>query len=119
MRQWWRRVRRGPQQSTAVDLWIDSAGLTDGEPLGQAGQCPGWQRRTFLRVRDRCVALLADLDVDGEGDVAARVAAARNLSELWHLRPCIYGEVARLRCEAEARRRLREIDVWVPRPYGR
>jgi len=119
MLQWWRQRWSAPQRSTAVDLWIDSAGLTDGDPLGHGGPCPGWQRRAFMRVRDRCVALLADLDMEGDGDIAARVAATRNLAELWHLRPCIYGEVARLRCEAEARRRLREIDALVPRPYGR
>ncbi len=81
---------------------------------------PGWlgstQRPTdrLTQARDEFQDALGDLNSAGAWDLCERVARARSLRELWHLRLPLYGEVATLRSESEAGRRLQRLNRHFP-----
>ena len=58
---------------------------------------------------------LYDVRTDGAAAALDRIAVARSLHELWHLREEVFSRVARHRDQAEAERRLATLDRHFPR----
>ncbi len=57
---------------------------------------------------------LSDLDTLGSPLLQDKIERARSLRELWHLRSPVYGEVALARTQAEAERRLSQLNRHFP-----
>ena len=58
---------------------------------------------------------LYDVRTDGAAAALDRIAVARSLHELWHLREEVFSRVAHHRDQAEAERRLATLDRRFPR----
>jgi hypothetical protein len=58
---------------------------------------------------------LFDIRTDAAADTLDRIAEARRMHELWHLRAEVFGRVALRYGQAEAERRLAELDVHFAR----
>lgn len=65
-------------------------------------------------VRGEFAACLVDVQTDGDEALRARIAAARSLRELWHLRAEVYRLVATAHSEAEAQARLARLNRHFP-----
>jgi hypothetical protein len=65
-------------------------------------------------VRDDFVASLDDTHGDAACALSERVACARSLRELWHLRAEVYTLVARQHNQLEAERRLMQLNSHFP-----
>ncbi|MCU0967970.1 MAG: hypothetical protein MUF03_03960 [Rubrivivax sp.] len=65
-------------------------------------------------VRDEFLVALVDVDGDDADALRKRVASARSLRELWHLRPAIYHAVGVGHDQAEAERRVADLDRHFP-----
>ena len=64
---------------------------------------------------DFAEALIRSLRTDGAASTLDRIAVARSLHELWHLREEVFSRIARHRDQAEAERRLATLDRHFPR----
>jgi hypothetical protein len=58
---------------------------------------------------------LFDVHTAGAAEALDRIAVARSLHELWHLREDVFSRIARHRDQAEAERRLADLDRHFPR----
>jgi hypothetical protein len=58
---------------------------------------------------------LFDVRTAGAAEALDRIAVARSLHELWHLREDVFSRIARHRDQAEAERRLATLDRHFPR----
>lgn len=94
---WRARVRR----------WLDSR--------------PGWMPSTaappvdqLALARDEFLACLADLSGEEPWLLSERIARARSLRELWHLRSRLYGVVALSLNQSEAERRIERLNRHFP-----
>jgi hypothetical protein len=67
---------------------------------------PGVQREFMMA--------LADIDPAVRGDLAKRIALARSLRELWHMRMDTYNLIAQQHCEWEAALRLAKLNRHFP-----
>lgn len=94
---WRARVRR----------WLDSRP----EWLPSHGQRPVNQ---LEQARDEFIACLADLAGDDPWELSGRIARARSLRELWHLRSRLYGVVAVTLNQHEAERRIERLNRHFP-----
>jgi hypothetical protein len=65
-------------------------------------------------VRDDFLATLADLHDEDACELSTRIARARSLRELWHLRADVYRLVAVQHSETEAQARLSELNRHFP-----
>ena len=65
-------------------------------------------------VKAEFVDSVSDLDSDGQHRLLERIARARSLRELWHLRSSVYGEVALALSQGEAERRLAGLNRHFP-----
>lgn len=65
-------------------------------------------------VRDDFLVALADVDGDEARQLKLRVESARSLRELWHLRAAVYRAIAVEHSQAEAERRLAELNPHFP-----
>ncbi|MEK8052062.1 hypothetical protein AACH10_17555 [Ideonella sp. DXS22W] len=82
---------------------------------------PGWTHSSTLPpvdqltlARDEFIACLADLSGPDPWDLGDRIARARSLRELWHLRSRVYGVVAVALNQAEAERRIERLNRHFP-----
>ena len=58
---------------------------------------------------------LHDVRTDGAASALDRIAVARSLHELWHLREEVFSRISRHRDQAEAKRRMATLDRHFPR----
>lgn len=65
-------------------------------------------------ARDEFLNALIDLDSPSAWQLCERVARARSLRELWHLRLSLYGELSTHHSEIEADRRLQQLNRHFP-----
>ncbi len=65
-------------------------------------------------VKGEFVDSVSDLDSIGQPVLLERIARARSLRELWHLRSSVYGEVAVALDQREAERRLAGLNRHFP-----
>jgi hypothetical protein len=65
-------------------------------------------------VKDEFLQALSDLPSASSQHLSDRIARARSLRELWHLRSQAYNEVATARTQAEAERRLARLNRHFP-----
>lgn len=65
-------------------------------------------------VKGEFVDSVCDLDSIGQSALLERIARARSLRELWHLRSSVYGEVAVALNQSEAERRLAGLNRHFP-----
>ena len=98
--------------STAQRLWfwlMAPAPLAASPPLNR--QPP---------VRQEFLAALKDVPLAQALRLSERIANARSLRELWHLRLPVYGEVAMARTQSEAESRLSHLNRHFPMraPHG-
>lgn len=70
--------------------------------------------QTLERARTDFQAALMGLDSTDAADLRLRGNHARSLRELWHLRPELYGLVARCLSQTEADRRLARVNRHFP-----
>lgn len=68
----------------------------------------------LTRVKAEFVDSVTDLYSEGQHSLLERIARARSLRELWHLRSSVYGEVAMALDQAEAERRLAGLNRHFP-----
>ena len=68
------------------------------------------RRQTLAAARFDFAQALGDLRTPDALDVQTRIAVARSLHELWHFREEVFSLVARRHDQAEAGRRLAELD---------
>jgi len=61
---------------------------------------------------------LYDVRTPGAAEALDRIAVARSLHDLWHLREEVFSRIARHRDQAEAERRLGALDRHFPRRTG-
>lgn len=94
---WRARVRR----------WLDSRP----EWLPSRGARPVNQ---LEQARDEFIACLADLTGEDPWTLSERIARARSLRELWHLRSPLYGVVALTLNQHEAERRVERLNRHFP-----
>lgn len=85
--------------------WIDASGWSAG------GRRPGGR---LGLVRDEFIDSLLDLPDASAQPLAGRIARARSLRELWHLRSDVYGAVALAINQSEAERRLAGLNRHFP-----
>jgi hypothetical protein len=73
-------------------------------------------------VKDEFLQSLTDLSGTGADSLSDRIARARSLRELWHLRAPVYGALATTLNQGEAERRMarlnRHFPTRTPRPVG-
>lgn len=65
-------------------------------------------------VRDDFLCCLRDVPADTAAALAQRIAAARSLRDLWHLRTEVYRVVALAQSQAEAERRVASLNPHFP-----
>ena len=65
-------------------------------------------------VKAEFVDSVTDLYSEGQPSLVERIARARSLRELWHLRSSVYGEVALALSQGEAERRLAGLNRHFP-----
>lgn len=65
-------------------------------------------------VRGEFLDTVSDLDGSAAMQLHERIARARSLRELWHLRSSVYGEVALAHSQPEAERRLAGLNRHFP-----
>ena len=105
------------------ELWPSSISLQG--RLKRLGQRLRGQLAPWLPQDDRPVNRLAvvkaefqdslsDLGTLGSPELLDKIERARSLRELWHLRSPVYGEVALARTQAEAERRLSQLNRHFP-----
>ena len=105
------------------ELWPSS--LTWRSRLSRFGQRLRSQAAPWLPVNERPVNRLAlvkaefqdsvsDLQHAGAPVLQDKIERARSLRELWHLRSCVYGEVAIALDQSEAERRLSRLNRHFP-----
>lgn len=71
------------------------------------------------RVRDDFLLTLADVELDSSDALRERIAQARSLRELWHLRAEVYNTVGRAHSQSEAETRLARLDHHFPHRAAR
>lgn len=94
---WRARVRRWLDSRPE---WLPSRAARPVSPLEQA--------------RDEFIACLADLSGEDPWVLSERIARARSLRELWHLRSRLYGVVAVTLNQHEAERRIERLNRHFP-----
>ncbi len=130
---WMRRIvnRRAPPSSSLMntriavcppELWPSSLGWRarlrrwlDSRPgwMPTAASVPAPIDRLTL-AREEFIACLADLSGAESWDLGERIARARSLRELWHLRSRVYGVVAVALTQSEAERRVERLNRHFP-----
>jgi hypothetical protein len=80
--------------------------------VGSLERLPEGARPTsrLTMVKDEFIAQLTDINDLQAGLVCERIARARSLRELWHLRSPLYSLVARHRSQHEADHRLKRLN---------
>jgi hypothetical protein len=78
------------------------------EPQERASPAPG----SLPQVRDEFVEMLCD--VPGSAELCVRLAHARSLRELWHLRADLFNRVALFHDQDEAETRLARLNRHFP-----
>jgi hypothetical protein len=120
-----RQAAPSSQMNTRIEvcppeLWPSSVGLRarvrrwlDSRPewLGSQGARPLSQ---LDQARDEFIACLADLAGEDPWILSERIARARSLRELWHLRSRLYGVVAISLSQPEAERRIERLNRHFP-----
>lgn len=128
---WMRRLvnRRVPPTSSLMntrievcppELWPSSLGWR-AKVRRWLDSHPGWLPSTSVPpvdqltlAREEFLACLADLSGDDPWELAERIARARSLRELWHLRSRVFGVVAVTLNQAEAERRIERLNRHFP-----
>lgn len=98
---WRARLRRWLDSRPA---WMPSSTSTS--------SAPPLDRLTL--AREEFIACLADLSGPDPWDLGERIARARSLRELWHLRSRVYGVVAVTLNQTEAERRIERLNRHFP-----
>jgi hypothetical protein len=91
-------------------LTLDSAR----QPLDRLGWPPGRRQAVLRKAREAFTVAVDDLDPAAVAGLLDRVRLARSLHQLWHLRAEVFSRVARASTQAEAKRRLAELDRHFP-----
>ncbi|MDT7834905.1 hypothetical protein [Aquabacterium sp. OR-4] len=104
------------------ELWPSSLGWR-GTLRRWLDRRPGWRASRvsapppvdrLTQARSEFIASLADLSGDDPWDLGERIARARSLRELWHLRSRVYGVVAVSLNQSEAERRIERLNRHFP-----
>lgn len=95
--------------------WLMASGwrVAAGEPSSSFG--PSGRGEALAAARLDFAEALFDVRTDAAADTLDRIAEARRLHELWHLRAEVFGRVAGRHGQAEAERRLAGLDVHFAR----
>ena len=91
-------------------LSLDSARL----PFDRLDWPPGRRQVVLKKAREAFASTVDDLDSGAVAGLLDRVRVARSLHQLWHLRSEVFSHVARACSQAEAERRLAELDRHFP-----
>jgi hypothetical protein len=113
-----RRPARPEAASTLRGAVCPPRMLADGGPSGWRR----WLARAPLdaafdplpQVKGEFCALLDDVLTRDSYVVMVKIGCARSLRELWHLRPDLYGAIARHHSQGEAERRLAVLNRHFP-----
>lgn len=95
----WRRALHG---------WLAAGGLAPGQGAGTT------LTEGTRRVREEFLDALHDVRSQQAGMLLARIRGARNLRELWHLRPDVFNLVAQHYDQSEAQTRLDRLNRHFP-----
>ena len=69
---------------------------------------------TVIELQAEFASLISDVRADIAEDLLGLIERARSARELWHLRPRLYDLIARAHTEAEAQRRLEQLNRHFP-----
>jgi len=83
-------------------------------PLDRFGWPRGRRQAAVRRAREAFAVAVDDLDPAAVAGLLDRVQLARSLHQLWHLRAEVFSRVARASSQAEAERRVAELDRHFP-----
>lgn len=95
--------------------WLN-AGWEAGRSQRAGGDRPVLPPRsaTVIELQREFASLIADVRADIAEDLRGLIERARSPRELWHLRPRLYDLIARVHTEAEAQRRLEQLNRHFP-----